>query len=147
MGVFLVNVRKLHTSIWKCQKEGVLVTIFDSKQPKLEQKLVPALSETKRLLRLSRLYIETPSFGVSIKQKLTKQTEANRNKPLSHPWTCLFSVQQQLNSPCQSRRYRPPFPASIKVQITGLRPSPAAEPIRANTLAFGFIDKASSSRE
>ncbi len=53
-------------------------TRFDSKQPKLEPKLVSALSERKRLFRLIRFYIETASFGVSIKPKLT---ETNRNKP------------------------------------------------------------------
>jgi hypothetical protein len=52
---------------------------FDSKQPKLEPKLVLALSETKRLFRLFRFYNETASFGVSIEPKQTedqpKQTE------------------------------------------------------------------------
>ena len=37
-------------------------TSFDSKQPKLEPKLVSALSETKRLFRLFRFYTETESF-------------------------------------------------------------------------------------
>jgi len=59
-------------------------TSFDSKQPKLEPKLVSALSETKRLFRLFRFYIETASFGVSIEPKQTedqpKQTETKRNK-------------------------------------------------------------------
>jgi hypothetical protein len=59
-------------------------TSFDSKQPKLEPKLVSALSETKRLFRLFRFYTETPSFGVSIEPKRTddqpKQTETKRNK-------------------------------------------------------------------
>ena len=54
-------------------------TSFDSKQPKLEPKLVSALSETKRLFRLFRSYTETASFGVSIEPKHTegqpKQTE------------------------------------------------------------------------
>ncbi len=40
-------------------------TSFDSKQPKL----VSALSETKRLLRLFRFYTETESFDVSIEPK------------------------------------------------------------------------------
>jgi hypothetical protein len=39
-------------------------TSFDSKQPKLEPKLVSALSETKRLFRFFRFYTETASFGV-----------------------------------------------------------------------------------
>ncbi|MFN9898534.1 MAG: hypothetical protein ACK55Z_07025, partial [bacterium] len=41
-------------------------TSFDSKQPKLEPRLVSELSETKRLFRLFRFYIETESFDVSI---------------------------------------------------------------------------------
>jgi hypothetical protein len=47
-------------------------TSFDSKQPKLEPKLVSALSETKRLFRLFRYYTETASFGVSIEPKQTE---------------------------------------------------------------------------
>jgi hypothetical protein len=47
-------------------------TSFDSKQPKLEPKLVSALSETKRLFRLFRFYTETESFDVSIEPKHTK---------------------------------------------------------------------------
>jgi hypothetical protein len=46
-------------------------TSFDSKQPKLEPKLVSALSETKRLFRLIRFYAETESFDVSIEPKQT----------------------------------------------------------------------------
>ncbi len=51
-------------------------TSFDSKKPKLEPKLVSALSETKRLFRLFRLfrfYTETESFGVSIEPKQTEE--------------------------------------------------------------------------
>ncbi len=44
----------------------------------MEPKPVSALSETKRLFRLFRFYIETASFDVSIKPKLT---ETNENKP------------------------------------------------------------------
>ncbi len=44
-------------------------TSFDSKQPKLEPKLVSALSETKRLFRLFHFYTETESFDVSIEPK------------------------------------------------------------------------------
>jgi hypothetical protein len=47
-------------------------TSFDSKQPKLEPKLVSALSETKRLFRLFHFYTETESFDVSIEPKQTK---------------------------------------------------------------------------
>ncbi len=61
-------------------------TSFDSKEPKLEPKLVSALFETKRLFRLFRYYTETASFGVSIKPKQTedqpKQTETNRNEAI-----------------------------------------------------------------
>jgi hypothetical protein len=46
-----------------------LLFLSDSKQPKLEPKLVSALSETKRLFGLFRFYTETESFDVS------KQTE------------------------------------------------------------------------
>ncbi len=47
-------------------------TSFDSKQPKLEPKLVSALSETKCLFRLFRFYTETESFDVSIEPKHTE---------------------------------------------------------------------------
>jgi hypothetical protein len=47
-------------------------TSFDSKQPKLEPKLVSALSETKRLFRLFRFYTVTECFDVSIEPKQTK---------------------------------------------------------------------------
>jgi hypothetical protein len=47
-------------------------TSFDSKQPKLEPKLVSALSETKRLFQLFRFCTETESFDVSIERKQTK---------------------------------------------------------------------------
>jgi hypothetical protein len=77
-------------------------TSFDSKQPKLEPKLVSSLSKTKPLFLLFRLYIEIASFGVSIKPKLTK---TNRNKPkqtgtspCSCPWTCLFYSCQELST-------------------------------------------------
>jgi hypothetical protein len=47
-------------------------TSFDSKQPKLEPKLVSAVSKTKRLFRLFRFYTETESFDISIEPKQTK---------------------------------------------------------------------------
>jgi hypothetical protein len=47
-------------------------TSFDSKQSKLELKLVSALSETKRLFRLFRFYTETESFDVLIEPKQTE---------------------------------------------------------------------------
>jgi hypothetical protein len=48
-------------------------TSFDSKQPKLELKLVLALSKTKCLFRLFRFCTETESFVVSIEPKKTKE--------------------------------------------------------------------------
>jgi hypothetical protein len=53
-------------------------TSFDSKQPKLEPKLVSKLSETWCLFRLFRFNIETGPFGVSVEPK---QRKKNRNKP------------------------------------------------------------------
>ncbi len=47
-------------------------TSFDLKQPKLDPKLVSALSETQHLFRLFRFYTETESFDVSIEPKQTK---------------------------------------------------------------------------
>ncbi len=47
-------------------------TGFNSKQPKLEPKLVSALSKTKRLFRLFRFYNKTESFDVSIEPKQTE---------------------------------------------------------------------------
>jgi hypothetical protein len=47
-------------------------TSFDSKQPKMDPKLVSALSETKCLFRLFRFYTETESFDVSIEPKQTE---------------------------------------------------------------------------
>jgi hypothetical protein len=44
-------------------------TSFDSKQPKMEPKLVSTLSETRRLFRLFRFNIATACFGVSIEPK------------------------------------------------------------------------------
>jgi hypothetical protein len=76
-------------------------TSFDSKQKKLEPKLVSALSETKRLFRLFRFYTETASFGVSIEPKQTKdqpkQTETRKQyeKYLNHLKYPLFSLYTQ----------------------------------------------------
>jgi hypothetical protein len=44
-------------------------TSFDSKQPKLEPKLVSILSETGHLFRLFRFNIATACFGVSVEPK------------------------------------------------------------------------------
>jgi hypothetical protein len=54
-------------------------TSFISKQPKLEPKLVSALSETRRLFLLFRFNIKTGSFGVS---KQPKQTKDQLKQPL-----------------------------------------------------------------
>ncbi len=51
-------------------------TIFNSKQPKLEPKLVSALSET----RLFRFYTETESFDVSIEPKQTEDQPKEERK-------------------------------------------------------------------
>ncbi len=48
-------------------------TNFDSKQTKLEPKLVLAIYETKRLFWLFRFYTETESFGVLIEPKQTEE--------------------------------------------------------------------------
>jgi hypothetical protein len=45
---------------------------FDSKQQKLEPKLVLVLSETKRLFPLFCFYTETESFDVSVEPKQTE---------------------------------------------------------------------------
>ena len=50
-------------------------TSFTSKQPKLEPKLVSALSETKRLFRLFRFFTKTASFGISIEPKQKKNNQ------------------------------------------------------------------------
>ncbi len=59
---------------WTVTARVSFETSVDSKQPKLEQKPVSALSETERLFRLFRFYIETAGFDVSIKPK-PKQAE------------------------------------------------------------------------
>jgi hypothetical protein len=53
-------------------------TSLDWKQPKLEPKLVSALSEIKRLFRLFRFYTKTASFGVSIEPKQTEDQPKQR---------------------------------------------------------------------
>ncbi len=61
-------------------------TSFDWEQPKLEPKLVSALSETKRLFLLFCFYTETESFDVSIEPK---QTE-DQLKPFDREHILLF---------------------------------------------------------
>ena len=53
-------------------------TSFDSKQPKMEPKLVSALLETKCLFRLYRFFTKTASFGVSIEPKQKKDKPKHR---------------------------------------------------------------------
>ena len=53
-------------------------TSFDTKQPKMEPKLVSALSETKRLFWLFRFFTETVSFSVSIEPKQKKDKPKQR---------------------------------------------------------------------
>jgi hypothetical protein len=71
-------------------------TCFDSKHPKLEPKLVLALSETKCLFRLFRFYSETESFGVSIEPKQTedqpKQFNKERISVFFHKILCCFGL-------------------------------------------------------
>jgi hypothetical protein len=54
-------------------------TSFDSKQPKLEPKLVLILSETRRVFRFN---IETACFGVSVEPN-QKKTEPKIRKPVN----------------------------------------------------------------
>ncbi len=71
-------------------------TSFDSKQPKLEPKLVSALSETKCLFRLFRFYTEPESFGVSIEPKQTedqpKQFDREQILVFFHKILCCFGL-------------------------------------------------------
>ncbi len=64
---------------WMCIRVSS-ETSFISKQPKLEPKLVSALSETRGLFRLFRFNIETGSFGV-LKQPnaIKRQSETAAN--------------------------------------------------------------------
>ncbi len=73
--VWVDEIQSLANSIPSCPSLSSRVsfeTSFDSKQPKLEPKLVSSLSETKRMFRLFRFFSETESFDVSIKPKQTK---------------------------------------------------------------------------
>jgi hypothetical protein len=70
-------------------------TSSDSKQPKLEPKLVSALSETKRLFWLFRFYTETESFDVSIEPKQTEDQlkQFDREHIVCHflqPYICTY---------------------------------------------------------
>jgi hypothetical protein len=62
-------------------------TCFDSKQPKLEPKLV-SVSETKRLFRLFHFYNETETFDVSIEPK---QQKTNRNSLIGSIFCYFFT--------------------------------------------------------
>jgi hypothetical protein len=77
MIISLYYIHKVFVGFLREKETGILTrvsfeTSFDSKQPKLEPKLVSALSETKRLFWLFRFYTETESFDVSIEPKQTK---------------------------------------------------------------------------
>jgi hypothetical protein len=63
---------KLDNNLLTVEPRVSFETSFDSQQPKMEPKLVSALSETKRLFRMFRFFIKTSSFSVSIKPKLTE---------------------------------------------------------------------------
>jgi hypothetical protein len=69
-----------------------LETSFDSKQPKLEPKLVSAVSETKRLFRLFRFYTETESFDVSIEPKQTGDQPKQFDREQFFSFFSVFSV-------------------------------------------------------
>ncbi len=62
-------------------------TSFDSKQPKVEPKLVSALSETKRLFWLFRFYTETEIFYVSMEPKQTEDQPKQVER--EHIWVFL----------------------------------------------------------
>jgi len=55
-------------------------TSFTLKQPKLEPKLVLALSKTKCLFRLFRFFAETASFGVLIEPKQKKRSTETKHR-------------------------------------------------------------------
>jgi hypothetical protein len=65
-------------------------TSFDSKQPKLEPKLVSTPSETRSLFQLFCFNIKTTSFGVSNEPK---QKKTNRNKPNKRKPEKIFKIQ------------------------------------------------------
>ncbi len=85
-------------------------TSCDPKQPKLEPKLVSALSETKCLFRLFRFYTETASFGVLIK---LKQTE-DQPKQFEREHLLVFFHKMHPSEPCCTRlSYAGPFRAML----------------------------------
>jgi hypothetical protein len=70
--VLTVHCIRTHLQVGTHRPRVSFETRFDSKQPKLEPKLVSALSKTKGLFRLFRFYTETQSFHVSIEPKQTE---------------------------------------------------------------------------
>jgi hypothetical protein len=66
------NTSEIYLHVFSIITRVSFETSFDSKQPKLEPKLVSALSETKCLFRLFRFYTETESFDVLIEPKQTE---------------------------------------------------------------------------
>ncbi len=70
--------------------QGSFETSFYSKQPKLEPKLVLALSKTKHLFWLFRFYTKTESFDVSIEPKQTK------DQPKQFDWKHILAFFRKL---------------------------------------------------
>jgi hypothetical protein len=62
-------------------------TSFDSKQSKLEPKIVSALSEAKHLFWLFCFYFETTSYGVTVQSKQPETTGQNSHSAAYAPVT------------------------------------------------------------
>ncbi len=75
-------------------------TSFDSKQPKLEPKLVSALSETKRLFPLFRFYTETESFDVSIEPEQTDGQPKLFDREHIFAQICEFKTRENFHTLC-----------------------------------------------
>jgi hypothetical protein len=70
--IFSYRLSELQALFWVKSRVS-FATSFDLKQPKLELKLVLAISKTKCLFRLFRFCAETESFGVLIEPKQTEE--------------------------------------------------------------------------
>ncbi len=96
-------------------------TSFDSKQPKLEPKLVSALSETKRLFRLFRFYTKTASFGVSIEPKQTKdQPKQTEMKAIPSFFFLIHTRPVITNREFYLYRVKTGFPAAAKLLLESI---------------------------
>jgi hypothetical protein len=73
VGIRIIAALESDCSLTRVGTRVSFETSFDSKQPKLEPKLVSAISKTKCLFRLFRFYTETESFVVSIEPKKTEE--------------------------------------------------------------------------